>query len=319
MILSKHNLRQPGSPPFLYRAFGLTISSEVALPELCAAEYKQEADVTIRYVPLQPEDYGCVGKTDQYQIAPDLLYLQIQNVGRYCVMGGKTILVDPIPGVPPESFRLYILGSCMGVLLLQRGLLPLHGSSVATAAGGILFLGDSGIGKSTLAAHFCTMGYSLVSDDICAIAFSHEEVAVLQPAYPQLKLLEDSLNHVPSIINDGELPAVIDEKYRIRDSFHFEDTPLKICRIFILEKADCTQIEISQLFGIQKFAALTEHIYRGFFIEQLNIASHQFRQCAQLCEQIALYRIVRPIDTFTLQALSSCIRACLASEFDPSC
>ena len=71
-----------------------------------------------------------------------------------------------------DKIRLYILGTCMGALLMQRKILPLHGSAIAIDGKAYAFVGDSGAGKSTLASAFLSKGYKLLSDDVIAVSLS---------------------------------------------------------------------------------------------------------------------------------------------------
>ena len=76
--------------------------------------------------------------------------------------------------VPDANIRLYLLGSAMGVLLHQRGLLPLHANAVEIDGKAFAFMGASGSGKSTLAAWFHDHGYRIIADDVCAVRFETE-------------------------------------------------------------------------------------------------------------------------------------------------
>ena len=59
-----------------------------------------------------------------------------------------------------------------GALLMQRKILPLHGSAVAIDGKAYAIVGDSGAGKSTLASAFLNKGYQLLSDDVIAVSLS---------------------------------------------------------------------------------------------------------------------------------------------------
>ena len=76
--------------------------------------------------------------------------------------GGNRISFSPAAGAEETAVRLYLLGTCMGALLFQRKLLPLHGSAVVINGKAYAFVGDSGAGKSTLAAAFLKARLSAV-------------------------------------------------------------------------------------------------------------------------------------------------------------
>ena len=72
---------------------------------------------------------------------------------------GNKIIVSPLDEIDEDVIRLYILGTCMGAILMQRKILPLHGSAIAINGKAYAIVGDSGAGKSTLASAFLKKGY----------------------------------------------------------------------------------------------------------------------------------------------------------------
>ena len=140
-----------------YWAYGLSIHAELACPELpFLALEAGKPDVTIRLLPssedaLEPLENG------YYEVQPGIFRLAVQGVAQYRVEEGSRIFIEPLPDVPLEKVRLFLLGSAMGALLYQRGLFPLHGSAVETPWGAMIFVGAQGAGKSTLAAQFLVM------------------------------------------------------------------------------------------------------------------------------------------------------------------
>ena len=58
----------------------------------------------------------------------------IPETAFYCIEDGRKITVSPLAGADPEKVRVYLLGTCMGALLMIRGMLPLHGSAVESTA-----------------------------------------------------------------------------------------------------------------------------------------------------------------------------------------
>ena len=287
---------------YLYKAFGMVIMSAMPLPELWPV-IDEPADISIEYTEIEADRYGGQDKDFHYSVAPTLFYLQIHDTARYLVIDKQKILVHPEPGATEEAIRIYLLGTCMGILLLQRGFLPLHGSSIATPNGGILFLGDSGMGKSTIAAAFCERGYTLISDDICSLSIGDTNTIMLHPAFPQLKLCEDSLQELSITVPVSAQISGDEEKFRVVNRSQFQLVPLNINKIFILGKSDIQHIQITLLEGVEKFTKLTDNIYRGIFIEQLELSTQQFQYCALLSNTIRMYQVVRPTSSFDLNTL----------------
>jgi hypothetical protein len=104
----------------LYRAYGLTIASEIALPELVPADFDTAA-VTIRQSRIDRAFSPATAVV--FDIGPRVAYLAWGEVGAFMVEDGRTILADIRPGIPDELARLPLLGAVSAVLLHQRGFL----------------------------------------------------------------------------------------------------------------------------------------------------------------------------------------------------
>ena len=115
-----------------------------------------------------------------------MVMLTVDGVGRYLVRGGAEILVDAAGGAAERDVRLFLLGSALGILCHQRGLLPLHANAVVANGAAYAFAGHSGAGKSTLAAHFAQAGYEILCDDVCVISFDEAGQPLAWPGLPRL-------------------------------------------------------------------------------------------------------------------------------------
>jgi len=165
---------------YRYSAFSLTIDSELELPEL--AEGGGEPDVVIRL--------GTVAQYQKPATIDDEVALPL-NIGRFHVKGGREIVVDPSPDADPSVLRVMLQGRLMAYLLRQRGWLPLHASGVAIDGQAVLFLGESGAGKSTTAAAFYARGHKVLADDVGAVRVAGGSVE-LRTAWSGLRLLPDA-------------------------------------------------------------------------------------------------------------------------------
>ena len=77
----------------------------------------------------------------------------------------RALSVRLVPGVDPGVIPPFLEGNVLALLLLLAGESLLHASGVSIAGQGVAFVGDSGVGKSTLAALCCAAGADLLSDD----------------------------------------------------------------------------------------------------------------------------------------------------------
>ena len=152
-----------------YRIFGLSLGSDFDLPELLPAPETICPDIQVLRGTVQHPDAESPGGQGVVSIADGIYQFEIQRVARYRVQHGTQIVVDPAAGAAAGDVRVWLLGTALGVLMHQRGLLPLHVSAVACAEGAAAFCGHSGAGKSTLAAALHQRGLPLLTDDVALV------------------------------------------------------------------------------------------------------------------------------------------------------
>ncbi len=89
--------------------------------------------------------------------------------------------------LPREAFQVYLLGQAISFALVKSGFEPLHATRVVVDGDAIAFLGDSGYGKSSLAACFLEDGHRLLTDDLLIIEEASDRF-LAYPGPPRIKL-----------------------------------------------------------------------------------------------------------------------------------
>jgi hypothetical protein len=93
--------------------------------------------------------------------------------------------------------------------LAGSGAFALHASAVRWQDGAVhALIADSGIGKSTLAAHAIAHGWQRVADDLLPVTAAGERGALAWPCYRQPKLPSDAQWHGPESLPLGALVAL---------------------------------------------------------------------------------------------------------------
>jgi hypothetical protein len=289
------------SPIYNYRAFGLHIQSSLDCPELLPGQ-RGEPDLRIclGHVPDNLDEAWV--KERWYQAAPGRLLLLVEGVAKFMVIRGREIMIERAPEAGDETVRLFLLGSAMGALLHQRGMLPLHGSAVAVNGGGVIFGGPSGHGKSTLAAALAHRGYSILADDVCVLSCDGKDVRLV-PSYPQLKLWGDAvdrLGYTPKSLR--RIRPEID-KHGLPVAKEFCDQVLSLRHIYVLDPSETSDFKITPLKGIEKIKALIENTYRYLFLPGLGEREGHFKRCAAVANQVIISRVSRPEGRFALDEL----------------
>ncbi len=94
--------------------------------------------------------------------------LDAVGVARVLVsLDGHEVLCDPDPAEPDWAFVL--AAQALPLAATLRGFEVLHASGVVTGAGAVLFAGEPGAGKSSLAAAMLRAGATLLGDDAIAL------------------------------------------------------------------------------------------------------------------------------------------------------
>ena len=275
-----------------YRLFGLALDSELSLPELALRADEAEADivVTLGRVRAPPTDAGQTPVVDE-----DRAVIAVDGIARFAVAGGRRIMVDPADGAETRDVRLYLLGSAMGLLLHQRGLLPLHANAIEVDGRAVAFMGASGDGKSTLAAWFHDHGLRVLADDVCVVCFDEAGRAMATPGLARVRLWHDALersgrsavDHPLSFSGEGKRQKYDVALDRVSDSRR----PVPLAAVYLLSRGDAFVIE--RLSGLAAAEAVFANTYRGAYVGVTEGHRAHWQSCIDLVKQVPVHRLTR--------------------------
>jgi hypothetical protein len=283
------------------KPFGLNIQSEIQLPG-CAAT-GEAPDVTIRYGTVPETLPGAAMIRVCAQARPGQFLLTLDNVAKYMVEDGTCITIEPAPGVTDDEVRLFLMSTVWSALLLQRGLLPLHGSAIRVKDGAIIFAGPTGHGKSTLVAALRERGFPVIADELCALAVKENSPPLLLPGFPQVLLWADSLRKLAKDIRSLAPVRQGLEKYILPLENNTVQEPLPLERLYILNTGNTPSFTLSTLRGIKKSHALIDCTYRVHHVAGHGLSSPHFKQCANAARYIEVKRLERPVVPFDIDSL----------------
>ncbi|WP_368657355.1 aldolase [Metabacillus halosaccharovorans] len=297
----------------VYQAFGLNIMSDIRLPEL-PASLATHIDVSFELADLHAK-WSEVEHSNRYFLIKEKICLfKIPEVAIYLVQDGNMIKVSPFAGANEDQIRLYLLGTCMGALLIQKRILPLHGSAIAIEGKAYAIVGESGAGKSTLASNFLRLGYELISDDIIPITFNEAGIPIVTPAYPQQKLWLESLEQFGMESNKYRPIFDRETKFAVPVSQQFATQSLPLAGVVELIKTNDVEIEFKPIQNLSRLQTLYTHTYRNFFIGRSGLMNWHFQTTVKMCEHIDIYQLCRPTTRFTAHELTELILASLYKE-----
>lgn len=289
---------------FHYWAFGLRIMSNIQMEELSYLELISEPDLKVNINKV----YKLPINSSEYEFINDgaIVIFHVPEVATFYMNSGKSIYVEYLQSSDKQLVKLYILGTCMGIILLQRKVVPLHGSLIEIDGKAYAFVGHSGVGKSTLASSFVNKGYKLVSDDLIAVTMKDGQPWVI-PSYPQQKLWQESLDIFG--MDRSEYASIYgrEKKYCIPIKSHYYPEPLPLGGIFEITKAEQSGVEIRSIPNLNRFHLIFNHTYRNFLLHKLNLMDWHFSLSTIIIPKIITYQIHRPLEGITVEEIAELI------------
>lgn len=231
-------------------------------------------------------------------------------------MGRQVTCCARSAGVSDLTIRALLLDHVLPLVLALRGKYALHAAAVVTERGVCAFSGDSGIGKSTLAACLSLAGHRLLTDD-CLI-LEDRGVVVAAPAHPSLKLCDDALETLMLRAKETEPVAEYTTKRRLRLSIsgaEFPSEPLPLARIYFLIRGDEAAARtagalprIECLSPRDAFVEMVNHSIRLDSTDQ-EMLLREFQFTQRLVTSVPVKLLLMPDDLSYLDAVRKAIAA----------
>jgi hypothetical protein len=274
---------------------GMNISSEFPLPELLPLDFEGRPDVDIRIASVPESLPNGTQAMPEAQVAPGAVLLTIPGVARYHILAGSEIRVEPYAQAEEKDLRLFLLGSAFGAIHLQRGDFPLHASAVVIDGKAVAFAGDSGAGKSTMAAWMNAQGHSLLCDDVCVIHLNKDRGPMAFPAYPRMKLWKDALKTIGREVTGLQRDYSRADKYYMPAEVMHQGSPVPLKQIFFLGFSEATtRPSLGAITPSQAVPLLRNNTYRYQFISGLEITGQHFQDCTSIAKTVPAHFLFRP-------------------------
>lgn len=311
--------------PSFHRFAERTIASDLSLPELPAADSSRNAAFRITlgdqavvptdatpdwqhaYVdPLGETAFRCLRYRDDF-------YFDFPGIGQARLTPDDRIELWQDPAASIESMRHVLLDQVLPRALAQRGHLVLHGSAVRTPQQQVLvILGDSGMGKSTLASAFACSGADVLSDDGVLLDFSEPRVRAV-PGYPGLRLWPDSLGALFAERAGQSTPmSHYNDKRRLSQPASAHGR-LDVDAILLLQGPRGDRIAIEALTPQAACLALTRNSFQLDLGDHANI-ERLFAQAARASRAMTVLSLAYPRDYTRLPDVIDCITTAVAAN-----
>jgi len=248
----------------------------------------------INYITTPPKDVDSpLFERPHLKVSEDQFFLQVYNQAQFYVEKGEFINIYLEDEADSDSVQLFLNGSVLGAILLQKKILALHGSSFCDNGFGVVVCGNSGAGKSSITAAFCQNSAQFITDDITPVSVKEGEVYI-NPLKTEIKLWDDALEQL-------KLPSENLKKIRpTLDKFYFPYKPSAeqnsiLHLIVILNRHNKDEFSSSELTGVSKFLALKNQIYRNLYLKGMPQTEQSLcLQLLSLAQRVRVIQVTRP-------------------------
>lgn len=296
---------------YSYGLCGMRVESEFPVPELRPWSGPPDQDTDLRFaygqVPERLEGADHAGKV--FQTRGNEYLLTVPGSARFLVRNGAEILMQPAPGSDEVDARALLSGPVQGVLYHQRGLFPLHASTVVQNGQAIAIAGPSGSGKSTLAAALGDAGLPVIGDDICVVEPGPPGVPRVLPAYSRVRLWRDSVDALG--YDATSLPRALSgkEKFLVDRQSAALDAPVRLGHVLILTREhSCRKPKLERLTSAAAMQAITLNIHVRRPAGALGLQRRLFSGAARLASHVGVWRFLCPDNLSQLEEVAAKLR-----------
>ncbi len=273
----------------LYRMYGLTVASDLLCPH--ALPGRGTPDVAFREGAVPETLPDAVDGGVCYETAPGRALVSVRSIGRFLVAHGREITFTRAPGADDASVRLLLLGTCLGVLLHQRGGLVLHATTVVRGGTAIALAGPSSVGKSTLAAAFLQRGYSLVADEITLVDPAGDGTALVVPGGPSMLLWRNALERLGLWTNTLAVARPGLEKYVLPVGDAFAAAPARLSHLVQLSVWTRSEVAMEPLSGFTRFRSFLDNGFKEPYLFGMGLNHSRQRLCGAVVPTVSASRL----------------------------
>ena len=181
----------------------------------------------------------------------------------------------PAIGAAPSTLGHLYLNQVLPLAMSRQGKLMLHGRAVEIDGHGVAFIGESGRGKSTLAASFATGGSRFLTDDGLHLEWTGGECQIV-PSHPSIRLWEDSQEALISDTAAGAPALDFTTKSRLLagPDIAFCDQARALRRIYFLGDGDVSVPTMERLRPAEALICLAKNSFLLDIEAQDMLAQH---------------------------------------------
>jgi len=223
----------------------------------------------------------------------------------------RRIGIWPAPETDDEMVRHLLLDQVLPRVMGHRGRLTLHASAVALEGRVLAFVGETGRGKSTLAAGLHKGGSELLTDDGLVVDAGDHHVAALA-TYTGLRLWPSSIaDAADPALRQSQLAHYMDKR-RLAPPTRDVPVPRPLAAIHILalpsEGDDPGEIRVERISGRDACIELIRHTFQLDLGDRVR-TTRLLAAAGEVAEQVPVFRLTYPRDYALLPAVREALWA----------
>lgn len=287
---------------FYYQVYGLNIKSSIEIEDLIILCNKLreriDAIIEIGKVSKEIKEEALTGKKEGY--SSNNMWFKRDEVGIFHILNGNKIIIELTDEYDREMFKVYLLGIGFALLMLQRGQLSFQGGAVNLNEIGILIIGKSGVGKSTLLNELKRKGYKLLADDMTCLNKCEDGRILINPSFPIQRISTDVIEKLEGNKEKYNRVNLNRELCLVPMDKEFSNTRVPLFAIFQVSVEDINEISFKEVLGYEKVKMLMQNIFRGVVLNHIEIDPNYFKECIALAKNVSAYKLIRPRNGFTV-------------------
>lgn len=279
---------------YFYELYGLVFRSNVEIKQLLVSDKQSHFEAEIIFGPIPKQIKELIEDNDSFGARKNKFWFWNHKAIFY-IAEGKEIIVEMLEGIDTSEAIPFILGYCISILFSQRNMLAIHCSSIHIDNKGILLMGHSGAGKSSLTTRFLESGYKFLTDDVAVLGINDDSI-VVYPGFPQQNLCNDIVEQYGYDKKSLTSVDVDRDKYSIRRAEQFYTEAVCLSAMFILTPYMGEEVQIEEVKGSEKLKLFIDNLFMKPIIDKHGLLPEHMALCLEVVKTIPMYLLKRPIE-----------------------
>ena len=276
----------PTTQTYTYSVASLHVDSVVPLPAVPVSRVT-DVTITVRTGTVPPFLPHPTVSRSWWQAAPGRILLQ--GTPRILIRDGHDITIQAYDSELNEIAYSFLIGPAFGGVMHQRSLLPLHASALGIAGGCIAFMGEKGMGKSTLAGFVHAAGFPLLCDDLCVVVHG-TGAATVSPVFPAIKLRPDAAEALAPQLPTLALSDYHTERFTVPPPVTLSTEPRPLKALYVLVDAkDTGEAGFQRLAPKSALDFLMRNVYGRPYAAANGTIGTVLNQCVTLAQQVPVF------------------------------